>query len=92
MDIAPAFVKFVRGTSAAFKALGSKVDSDTLYFISDTGENSGSLYLGKKLISGGSSDNVTVFTSLSQLEDVVIENLENKDLLVYDKDSDKWIN
>jgi hypothetical protein len=92
MDIAPAFVKFVRGTSAAFKALGSKVDSDTLYFISDTGENSGSLYLGKKLISGGSSNNVTVLTSLSDLEDIVIENLENKDLLVYDKESGSWIN
>ena len=46
------YVKFVRGTPAAYNRLESK-HSDTLYFIAETDAKVGSLYLGEKLIATG---------------------------------------
>ena len=46
------YVKFLRGTPAAYAA--SDKDADTLYFVSDgPSATKGKLYLGTKLISGG---------------------------------------
>lgn len=77
------YVKFIRGNQAAFNALIQK-DSNTLYFISEDGASTGSLYLGSKLISGGASE--------SQLGSIVIENLGDKQILYFDYASNSWKN
>jgi hypothetical protein len=46
------YVKFMRGTPAAFNNLTTK-SSDTLYFISEPNADSGILYLGAKKIGDG---------------------------------------
>lgn len=83
------YVKFIRGSKAAYDNLAVK-DSDTLYFISEPGASSGTLYLGTKLIAGGS---ITGATKLADLEDVLVSaNIPNGSLLVYDSASDMWVN
>lgn len=77
------YVKFIRGNQAAFDALVSK-DSNTLYFISEEGATTGTLYLGAKLISGG--------TGTSELGSIVIESIGDKQILYYDYASGAWIN
>jgi hypothetical protein len=62
------YVKFVRGSSEAFSNVINK-DIDTLYFITDTDSEKGSLYLGNKLISG--------ISSLHDLENILIEKVSN---------------
>lgn len=79
------YVKFIRGTPTAFAKLSQK-DNDTLYFISEANSKKGSLYLGEKLIS----------ESVANLEDLtnilISENLQDKNLLSYDSNSEKWVN
>lgn len=77
------YVKFVRGTSLAFANVISK-DPDTLYFITDSDSSQGSLYLGDKLISG--------VANLKDLQDILINEVSDKNLLTYDAESGKWIN
>lgn len=78
--MALSYVKFMRGTPTAFaKAIP---DPDTLYFISELNAGTGQLYLGSKLISGG--------TSISELGNIVLENLGTSDVLVYNGSS--WVN
>ncbi len=73
------YVKFRRGTPAAFEALAAK-DADCLYFISELNATQGLLYLGDKLISGS----ITTSFSLSDLEDILLgENITPNSLLVY---------
>ena len=71
------YVKFMRGTPAAYAALlqsEQKPNSDTLYFISEADSNDAVLYLGSKLIAGsGDADNIQL--SLKNLDDVVIKSL-----------------
>lgn len=63
------FVKFLRGSEAAYERLAVK-DNDTLYFIyKNADDTTGSLYLGSKLISG---PNGIGATALSELSDVSI--------------------
>ena len=89
MVTTPNYVKFTRGTPTAYANLQEK-DPDTLYFISEKDEDTGILYLGTKIIAGGSSG-VSV-TSLKDLTDVLIgENIVNNSLLVYDENSGKWV-
>ena len=76
------YVKFVRGSSLAFANVNK--DIDTLYFITDTDTGKASLYLGEKLISGVSD--------LSSLEDIIISNISDNHVLVYDATEEKWIN
>lgn len=79
------YVKFFRGTPNAFEKLAVK-NNDTLYFISETDEAKGSLYLGSKLISGNVS-------SINDLEDVLVNDLLTKDqILAYDDEQEKWVN
>lgn len=78
------YVKFVRGTPTAFNKLASK-DIDTLYFISEKDAATGKLYLGSKLISGG-------VTSESNLGDVIISAIGDKQILVYDANQGAWVN
>ena len=77
------YVKFIRGTSAAFEALSIK-DPNTLYFISEDGATTGTLYLGSKLIAGG--------VGTSALGTVIIENIGDKQILYYDYMSSAWVN
>lgn len=81
------YVKFLRGTPAAYEALAKK-DNDTLYFISENNSSTGLLYLGNKLILGGE---IKKNISLSDLKDILLsENIEYGSLLVYE--NDKWTN
>ena len=77
------YVKFYRGTQAAYDNVIK--NKDTLYFITNTDSNRGSLYLGEKLIAGD-------IKALKDLEDVVLNNLDNNDFLVYDENNKVWVN
>lgn len=82
------YVKFRRGTPAAFAALASK-DADCLYFISEKDAITGLLYLGDKLISGSLTSNI----SLSDLEDILLGNdISPNSILIFDGDEQKWVN
>lgn len=86
------YVKFIRGTTAAYNKLESK-DKDTLYFISDN-NTSGQLYLGSKLISGGSGGvSEELKLTLAELQDILFgDNLDTNHVLMYDAELEKWIN
>ena len=91
------YVKFMRGSVAAWTSLlqtPNKIDDDTLYFIYESVENptEGSLYLGKKLISGDNSGNSII--SINNIGDVYIDNsvLADKQILVYNETTQKWEN
>ena len=77
------YVKFYRGTPLAFE--NAVKNSDTLYFITESDSKKGSLYLGDKLI--GSN-----ITSMSNLEDILLTNLEDNEILTYNEESGQWIN
>lgn len=84
------YVKFVRGTVSAWNQLraASQVYDDTLYFIYESSDaTTGSLYLGTKLIGGTSSGGAS---SLADLTDVIVSEISNKDILIYNGVS--WIN
>lgn len=83
------YVKFLRGTPAAYQK--AKKDNDTLYFISESEESTtGVLYLGSKLIAGGT---VSGSTTLEELEDVLLSaGIVDGSLLVYDGEKEKWVN
>lgn len=83
------YVKFVRGSKAAFETLAEKTN-DTLYFIYDANDTTkGSLYIGSRLIGGGTG---TSATSLQDLEDIVISSIGDKQILIYDASSSSWKN
>lgn len=84
------YVKFVRGTVSAWNQLraASQIRDDTLYFIYESADaTAGSLYLGTKLIGGTSSSGAN---SLADLTDVIVSEISNKDILIYNGVS--WIN
>lgn len=84
------FVKFQRGTLAAYNNLRTK-DPDTLYFIyADTNNQYGSLYLGDKLISGGEVS--VVSSSMSDLTDTQLSDVQDGQILIYDSSVNKWKN
>ena len=77
------YVKFLRGTPEAYKALTSK-DSNTLYFISKTDEKVGKLYLGDILVAGNvTEDGTSVLDSLGELTDVNLQGLVSGQVLGY---------
>lgn len=85
------YVKFLRGTPAAYERLTHK-DDDTLYFIYEKDSGDGVLYLGSKLIAGADGESITA-SSINALKDVLIsEDLTNKSLLVYDAKQSQWVN
>lgn len=78
------YVKFFRGTPKAYA--NTVKNSDTLYFVSESDSNVGSLYLGSKLISGE-------INSLTELEDILLsEQLSDGSILVYDESQSSWVN
>lgn len=85
------YVRFLRGTKAAFDKIEIK-DIDTLYFIYDSEDQTkGSLYLGNKLIGGGNGSTTTV-TDINDLANVLISNVQDKQILTYDASTKKWVN
>lgn len=87
------YVKFRRGTPTAFQAVldAGKAELDTLYFIYEEDESTADLYLGPKLIAGGSD--VIGATTLQDLQDVLLNsNFSETDCLVYDINESKWVN
>lgn len=79
------YVKFVRGTPAAWASITTK-DPDTLYFIAEVGASKGVLYLGNKIISGEDQT-----FSINDLTDVLIsENVSTNSLLIYN--GERWVN
>lgn len=91
MALTANYVKFLRGTPNAFAALESK-DKDTLYFISETDSSIGKLYLGNIQVSGYiTSDGVNVIDTLGELTDVDLSGIKDKQILVYDANSEKWL-
>jgi hypothetical protein len=89
MATVPNYVRFTRGTPTAYENLQHK-DPDTLYFISENDADRGILYLGTKIIAGGSS-NISV-TSLGDLTDVLLSNnVAANSVLMYDAEQDKWV-
>lgn len=87
------YVKFLRGTPAAFEKLSIK-DKDTLYFISEPGAKNGLLYLGDKIIAGSSSTGSISNLSIADLKDVIIDNtgLTDGSILMYDWVKKVWVN
>lgn len=84
------YVKFQRGTIAAYNRL-SKKDENTLYFIYDNDDATrGSLYLGDRLISANVGSGSSAGT-LSDLQDTLITETHAGDFLVQDS-SGKWKN
>ena len=84
-DITQKYVKFQRGSQVAYDALRIK-DNDTLYFITSAEGNLGKLYLGTRLISSG----LNTAGKLSELADIVINNLDTDDVLIYNGTT--WVN
>lgn len=78
------YVKFSRGSIAAYEALSS-YNKDTLYFVTDPNSKQSKLYLGDELIT-------SEITSLYELKDILVAAVADKQLLVYDAESGKWIN
>lgn len=83
------YVKFMRGSLAAYNKLSPK-DDDTLYFLTNTDDGEGYLYLGTKLISEPGTINGSN-CSLATLNDVLITaNLNYDAILMYDSKAGKW--
>ena len=82
------YVKFLRGSQAAYNNIATK-DPDTLYFIyPDANSESGKLYLGDKLIGGGDASNLV----LGDLTNILLTSVKDKDILSYNEESEKWEN
>lgn len=86
------YVKFIKGTPAAFEKLQTK-DSNTLYFISskEEGTKTGVLYIGDKLVTTGNLESPAI-TTLNGLADTKITNLKANDILQYNGDTQSWEN
>jgi hypothetical protein len=83
------YVKFMRGTVAAYEKLKVK-DDDTLYFLSNNDGKEGYLYLGTKLIAGPDSE-INENSRLGQLADVMITpGIDYDAILMYDSVEMKW--
>lgn len=82
------YVKFRKGSLQAYQNLAPNYDDDTLYFIVDQDDNDGQLYLGSKLISGGEIGDF----SIGDLQDAIIDNVGDKQILVYNGNLGAWVN
>ena len=83
------FVKFLRGNISEFNALEKK-DADILYFVYEEDQNVGQLYIGERLITNSINEEGLV-DYLSELKDVDIAGVNNKNYLGYDANNQKWI-
>ena len=84
------YVKFLRGSETAWEKLDNSLkSSDTLYFISNSGDDFGKLYLGSKLIANGGLSSAT---SLEALNNVKLENVTDQSILVFNNSTGMWEN
>lgn len=88
-DILYNYVKFMRGNLTDYKTLASK-DADTLYFVYEEDQSVGQLYIGERLITNSINEEGLV-DYLSELKDVDITGVSDKNYLGYDANSQKWI-
>ena len=77
------YVRFYRGSPEAYANVIK--NNDTLYFVYSSDSNKGSLYLGDRLISGNISN-------ITDLEDLIVTQLQDKQILQYDKGKSAWVN
>ena len=77
------YVRFYRGSPEAYAK--ELKNNDTLYFVYSSDSNKGSLYLGDRLISGNVSNT-------TDLEDLIITELQDKQILQYDIAQSAWVN
>lgn len=77
------YVRFYRGSPEAYANVIK--NDDTLYFVYSSDSNKGSLYLGDRLISGNVSN-------ITDLEDLIITELQDKQILQYDIAQSAWVN
>ena len=83
------YVKFLKGTPSAYKALATK-DPNTLYFIIESNQKVGKLYMGDILVAGNVTDDGTsVLDTLAELTDVNLDGAEVKDLLGFN--GEYWV-
>ena len=84
MDITSTkYVRFYRGSPEAYANVIK--NNDTLYFVYNSDSDKGSLYLGDRLISGDISN-------ITDLKDLIITELQDKQILQYDKGQSAWVN
>lgn len=85
------YVVFVKASTTLWNSLPDTQKKDNiLYFVADSDDDNGKLYLGKKLISNG-TDKVSL--SINDLEDVDFKTAAvNGDILIYNADREKWEN
>ena len=83
MAITANYVKFYRGSPEAYAKIDK--DNNTLYFVYGKNSDKGSLYLGDRLISGNISN-------ITDLEDLIITELQDKQILQYDIAKSAWVN
>lgn len=85
------YVKFQRGSQAAYDALktAGNLDTNTLYFIyKDEADSVGALYMGNRIISGG---DITIASArLDDLADVVVKGAGTDSFLVKDEGGN-WV-
>ena len=77
------YVRFYRGSPEAYANVIK--NNDTLYFVYGSDSDKGSLYLGDRLISGNVSN-------ITDLEDLIITELQDKQILQYDIAQSAWVN
>lgn len=78
------YVKFFRGTPAAYKALSVK-DNDALYFVAEEDAGRGLLYLGEQLIAGGDTGvSIESFSSLFKAQ------ANNGDILMWNSATNEF--
>ena len=77
------YVRFYRGSPEAYANVIK--NNDTLYFVYSSDSDKGSLYLGDRLISGNVSN-------ITDLEDLIITELQDKQILQYDITQSAWVN
>lgn len=88
MALSANYVKFLRGTPAAFANLAQK-DSDTIYFIYEENNTYGNLYIGERLVASGVQSG-EVGATLGSLSDVDVSVVSNGQVLGYDSLNKIW--
>jgi hypothetical protein len=76
------YVKFLRLSPDEFSKL-LHLDNDTLYFVYKEDETVAELYLGNKLISGGDIISDEGASYLSNLKDIALCEIQDRDALIY---------
>ena len=85
------YVAFIKSSTALWDKLPDNQKKDnTLYFVADSENDRGKLYLGKKLIADGSGD---VHLNVEDLENVSMLTAPlSGDILIYNNDTSRWEN